>query len=365
MSPPDWSSVRRVLAIRLDNLGDVLMTGPALRALAGVHPDAHLTLLASPGGAAAAALLPEVDEVMVHRALWQDASGAMPLDPSAELALVERLAAGRFDAAVVFTSFAQSPHPPAYACYLAGIPVRVGQSKEFAGGVLSCAVAPPPDDLHQAERNIGLLEGAGLPARERDLQIVVPPDAAERAADVLMEVGVWGQPYVVLAPGASAPSRRYEPARFAAAARSLVHEDGLRVVVVGSERERGLVEEVAGAAGGGAVALAGRTGVPELAALIEGGELLLANNSGTMHLAEALGRPMTILFAGTELERQWRPRSAPATLLRRPTACSPCYAFACPYALECLDVPVAEVLEAARSLLGLHGAGTSPATPVP
>ncbi len=103
-------------------------------------------------------------------------------------------------------------------------------------------------------------------------------------------------------------------------------------------------------------ALAGETTIPELAAIIGRSALVLANDSGPMHIADALRRPMVILFSGTELERQWAPRNAPALLLRRETTCSPCYAFACPYGMECLDISPDEVAAAALRLLGEDGA---------
>ena len=93
-APLDWSRLDRVLAVRLDNLGDVVMVTPALRALrAALRPGARLDLLASPGGAALAPLLPWVDEVHALRAVWQDASGALPAGPGPR-ARPRRAAAG-------------------------------------------------------------------------------------------------------------------------------------------------------------------------------------------------------------------------------------------------------------------------------
>jgi ADP-heptose:LPS heptosyltransferase len=105
---------------------------------------------------------------------------------------------------------------------------------------------------------------------------------------------------------------------------------------------------VAGAPG--AVDLAGRLDVPGLVALIAGARLAVTNNSGGMHFADAVGTPVVALFAGTEDESQFAPRSGPARLLRVPTACSPCRSFACPYALECLDIAPADVVAAGREL---------------
>lgn len=342
---------RRILAVRLDNVGDVVLLSPALRALRNAAPMASITLMATPVGAQVAPLLPWIDDVVVQQVVWQDASGAMPFDPTREQSLVETLRAGAYDAAFIFTSFSQSPYPPAYACYLAGIPIRAGLSKEFGGAVLSHNGRPLPDDVHQAERNLRLLEDAGIPAMDRSLELRVPHDARASADGLLQAHGLGAMTrLVVVAPGASCAARRYAPNRFVAAAQQVARASGLRIVVAGSERERPLAADIASAVEGG-VSLAGDTTIPELAAVIDRAALVIANDSGPMHIADALRRPMVILFSGTELERQWEPRSAPATLLRRETACAPCYGFTCPYAMECLDIAPQQVAAAALRML--------------
>ena len=85
-----WAEARNILVLRLDNIGDVVMTSPALRAIKEALPEARLTLMASPAGAQAAPLLPWVDDVLVERVLWQDL-GHLDFAPEREEALVERL----------------------------------------------------------------------------------------------------------------------------------------------------------------------------------------------------------------------------------------------------------------------------------
>lgn len=344
-APVDWTSLRRVVVARLDNLGDVVLTGPALRALrVALAPGARLDLLTSPVGATVAPLLPWVDEVIAWRASWQDATGSCPLSPDRELALVDRLRG--YDAMVVSTSFSQSPWPPAYAAALAGVRVRVGQSREFGGSVLTHWITPAPDDeeAHQVDRALRMLSLVGVPARGTQLELVVPPAARRRALHATGRA-----PYVLVAPGASCPSRRYDAGRFRCVVRRL-EAAGVRVVVVGSGREAGLVGAVS--AGTRARGLAGALDVPPLAAAVRRASAVVTNNSGCLHLADALRTPQVVLFAGTERESQYAPRSGgPAVVLRRPTGCSPCRAFACPYARECLDLPPGDVAEAVLGLL--------------
>jgi ADP-heptose:LPS heptosyltransferase len=351
-------SSARVLVVRLDNIGDVVMLGPALRAIRANLPRASITLLATPGGSQAAPLLPWIDDVMVQRVLWQDISGTWPLDPGRELALIEEIRARQFDAAIIFTSFTQSPHPPAYICYLAGIPLRIAQSKEFGGGLLTQWVRSLGDEAHQVDRNLHLLRSAGFELRGTHLDVSIPTVAQAHADQLLAEAGILaGQPFIALAPGASAAARRYDPERFGSVALALggyphpITGEPLDIVLLGSQREVELIGGMPIAGGRGVISLAGQTSVPELAGVINRAALVLANNSGPLHLADALDRPMVITYSGTEWETQWQPRRAPATLLRRPTPCSPCFAFKCPYNMECLDFTPEEVVQAALSML--------------
>jgi ADP-heptose:LPS heptosyltransferase len=186
--PGAWSTVRRLLVMRADNIGDVIMAGPALRALKENLPDLHLTLLASPAGSQAAGLLPWIDDLLTWRVLWQDL-GRLPFDPEREWSLVERLRDGRFDAALILTSFSQTPYPAAFLCQLAGIPLRAGESKEVGNGELTLFLPSAPDALQQAERNLRLVEVLGFAVGDRDLALRIPVEATEGAARLLAGAG--------------------------------------------------------------------------------------------------------------------------------------------------------------------------------
>lgn len=363
MIADSWRQARHILAVRLDNLGDVLMTGPALRSIKRGLPDCRITLLSSPGGEAAAQLLPWVDEVTVHRALWQDL-GSLPFDPSRERALAESLAQRQFDAAVIFTSFNQSPHPMGYVCYLAGIPLRVGASKEFGGAVLSHEQRslPQEDGIHQVDRNLALLEPFGFDTGDRRLQVQVPPAARTALQRSLTDNGLGDREFVAVSPWASCSARTYRPEAMAEAAARIAAEAGCRVVLTGGSRHQEEATSLLPLFGEGAVDLTGRLAFTEFAALLERASLLLTNNSGPMHLADALATPMVVLYSGTELESQWEPRGGEAELLRRPTSCQPCYSFVCPFeGHPCLAIPVDEVVEAGLRLLGSGKRNATPA----
>lgn len=349
-----WDTARNVLLVRLDNAGDVVLLSPAVGALRAALPTARFTLLASSAGAVAAPLIEGIDAVITHEAVWQQLRPGR-VGPGDEARLIEVLRAGRFDAAFIFTSFSQTPSAAAYACFLAGIPIRVGHGALFGGQLLSHEIPAPSARGHQAERALHLVRGAGFDVDDARLRLRVPCEAEAAAESLLSEYRVHG-PYVVIAPGASAPARRYPADGFARVARGLRASLGIPVLVVGGAREADLLHQVAGDASG-VLALAGRTSVPEVAALIAGAQAVVTNNSLSMHLAEAFEVPVVVAYAGTDPAERWAPRVAPSRLLTVETSCAPCFHIECPRALECLDLAPEAVVAAVGEVAGLPQVG--------
>jgi ADP-heptose:LPS heptosyltransferase len=334
----DWRQVRNLLVMRLDNIGDVMMLSPALRSLKENLLHTRLTLMASPSGATAADLLPEIDEVLVWRSLWQEL-GTPKFDPQKEWQLIEMLKAKRFDAAIIFTSFSQSPHPPALICALAGIPLRLGESKELDLHTLTTALPPSPDSIHQVDRNLRLIESLGFNISDRRLRLNIPAPTQSFPL------------YILLNPWTSCSARTYSPDRFAKAALQLSRITGWSVVVTGVAKDRDRASAVLEILGDRGIDRIGRTDLRELAVLVAEAQLVLTNNTSVLHLADATETPMVVAFSGTDQESQWCPRYAPSRLLRRWTDCSPCYALTCPIEMQCLDISSDEIVEAAVDLL--------------
>ena len=357
MSPPgDWQQARRVLAVRLDAMGDVLMTTPALRALRG--PGRHVTLLTSPSGASAASLVPEVDEVIVYEAPWLKATPDRA-DPQVDLAMIERLRAGRFDASAIFTVFSQNPLPSALLCWLAGIPLRLAHCRENPYQLLSDWVPEPEPDRarrHEVSRQLDLVAAVGLRTVDDRLSLRVPADARRSVDGHLRRAGIDpGRPWIPIHPGATAPSRRYPPEGFARAARHLVDELGFQVVFTGSDGEREAIRGIRGSIGAASASLAGRLDLGELAALIERAPVLVSNNTGPVHVAAAVGTPVVVLYALTN--PQHTPWAVPCRVLNHDVPCQPCYKSICPEGHhDCLrKVAPEEIVRAVRELVVASG----------
>ncbi|MFN0091779.1 MAG: glycosyltransferase family 9 protein, partial [Acidimicrobiales bacterium] len=184
----------RVLVARLDNLGDVLLAGPAVRAVAAA---AEVVFLAGPAGAAGASLLPGVSRVLCFDSPWTG-DHAPPPARAAIGALVNTLASARLDEALVLTSFHQSPLPLALLLKMAGV-ARVGAVCVDHPGSLLDLRHPYQPELHEVEQALALAEAFGYPLPAGDDRrlalapwaMAAPPPRAELA-----------RPYVVVHPGA-------------------------------------------------------------------------------------------------------------------------------------------------------------------
>lgn len=351
-----WLAARNLLVVRLDNAGDVVMLGPALRAIKMTSPECRITLLASPAGAKAAPLLPWLDSVLVWRSIWQDLR-QLPFDPARENELIQLIAERSFDGAVIFTSFSQTPHVAAYVCYLAGIPLRAGESKEFGGGTLSTELRGTPDATHQVDRNLHLVQTLGFTEVDPTLEIAIPDASREAVARRLWDVGIApDQPVALLHPGASAAARRYPATRFGHVADLLLNR-GWPLVITGSERERDLLESIAG--GNNAIPVLTDLSIQEFAALVARASVVVCGNTLPLHLADATNTPVVTLYSGTDLISQWGPRFAASRVLQRVTDCAPCYRFTCPIGQPCLDVDPEEVVAAIEALVPLTPVTTS------
>ncbi|MGI3782937.1 MAG: glycosyltransferase family 9 protein [Janthinobacterium lividum] len=372
-----------VLVARLDSVGDILVSGPAVRAVAASAR--RVTMLVGRGRAAVARLLPGVDDVLEFDAAWIVADPG-PLDPAAVDALVAVVRDADVDAALVLTSFHQSPLPLALLLRLAGVAWVGAISDDYPGSLLDLRHRLP-EELHERqrgelsggrggsspltteelhERQRGELSGGrggsspltteDLPESERALSLAraagfdLPGPARLAVREPLPDVSalVGPDPYVVYHPGADAPARRPGAEHSRTLVAALV-DAGHRVVVTGSRGESTLTGFVAN---GLALDLAGAVDLAGLAAVLAGAEVVVAPNTGPAHLAAAVGTPVVSLFAPVVPPARWAPYGVPVVLLGdQDASCRLTRARHCPVpGHPCLDGidPAAVVAAVAR-----------------
>src|SRR5438270_1093929 len=301
----------------------------------------------------------------------------------------------RFDGAIIFTTFRQSPLPAAYLCYLADIPLRVAASIDGPGSLLTTRHKHPPitrhkggvDEtwrsglqvlermMHEVERGLDLVAAIGITTEDLDLVLHVPADARTGIDDLLASYHIdkpddhmkcrgdpcgrpaWDRPaLIVVHPGCSMPARTYPWEMYVEVVDLLVEQLGATVFLTGAGDEQELVERILSQVQEGnrrAVhSLAGVLSFPALCALIEAANLVITNNTGPMHISAAVKTPVVALFALTNPPEQWGPWHVPYRLLNVDVPCRICYSRVCPYQHECLRlVSPSTVVDAACSLL--------------
>ncbi|WP_329424809.1 glycosyltransferase family 9 protein [Streptosporangium sp. NBC_01495] len=399
-----------VLVARMDRAGDVLLAGPAIRAVAAGARE--VVLLIGPYGRAAAELLPGVSRVVEWRTPWIDAA-APPVTSPHVLRLLRVIRDVAPEQALILTSLHQSPLPLALLLRLAGTTRIAAISADYPGSLLDVRHVVDEDvDLPEPERMLGLAGAAGFELPEGD-------QGGLAVRRPLPDVGhLTGAPgYVVLHPGVSLPARAWPEESWGRAVHDLVRS-GRRVVVTGGQDERGLTARIASGAGqhglspgplfaggwmgGGPVRLrgwevdepaftegwvdgesaatggrgsdgpsaprggrpggrggrsvvdlGGRTTFPELAAVLEGACAVVVADAGPAHLAAAVGTPVVSLFAPVVPAGRWAPYGVPTVILGDQQApCRATRAGTCPVAGHpCLSsVSSARVVEAVDRL---------------
>ena len=342
---------RPVLVARLDNAGDLLLAGPAIRAVARDHP---VLLAVGPNGRAAADVLPGVDDVIELAAPWVLADPE-PLDARALARFSAEVTARRPRSAAILTSSHQSPLPLALVLRLAGVPEVAGISLDYPGSLLDHRIPGDPD-LHEAERALAIVGRLGHELPDGDdgrLAVAVPPGPPPPPLP--------DGPYVVVHPGASVTARTLAPDRWRDVAAALAAA-GRCVVVTGSAAEAGLTAHVAGGARD-AVDLGGACSFAQLAAVLAGADAVACGNTGPLHLAAAVGTPVAAVFAPTVPLDRWRPWKVPHVVLGdQGVPCAGCRARDCPLPGQPCLAPVGPdaVVAAVAELAGGTGTGSGP-----
>jgi lipopolysaccharide heptosyltransferase II len=292
-------------------MGDVIMSGPAIRALKNSF-HARITLLTSRMGSIIAPHLPEIDEVITADLPWVQTDS----QPSASdlIVLAEKLRSLKYDLAVIFTVYSQSALPAAMLAFLAGIPRRLAYCRENPYHLLTDWVPdkePYSCILHQVQRDLKLVEAIGARQLDDRLRISCSEAAKRTALQKAAACGIDRQkPWIILHPGVSDQKRAYPVERWQALLTALHQQLGLQLVISGSAKDAPLAEEIRQGFDFPVYSVAGALDMDEFIALLSMTTLIISVNTGTAHIAAALNRPLVVLYARTNPQHTpWKGRA--------------------------------------------------------
>jgi ADP-heptose:LPS heptosyltransferase len=329
----DREGARRILVFHLNQIGDLMFTLPALKALRDEFPKGHITSVMRPHLAGLVASSGLVDDIVLRPSVRRQAAITLGLE-------LRKL---RPDLAISFSQSATM----ALCARLSGARQRVGYVDSDLAGL-------PP------EKVMRLVRGLGLKPRQTDYVGLVhlADEDHVQAERLLAEGDLWGDgPLIALAPGESEarPYKSWDSDGFAEVACKLAREDYARLVVVGGESDRMLGHQITSPIGARqAVNLAGRTTPSQLAAVLARCDLLIGIDSGPMHVAAAMGRPVVGLFGPTDPGQTGPLGEGHAVVFHRQPCWGPCIH---PITPSCTDracmmaITPEEVLAAARRIL--------------
>jgi lipopolysaccharide heptosyltransferase II len=293
-----WKDCKKILCIRLDNMGDVIMSSPAIRALKE-NFNCSITLLTSSMGAPIAQFLTFIDRVITFDAPWVKLNNQGGTHEFNELVL--QLKKEQFDGAIIFTTFSQSALPAALISYLAGIKRRMAYCRENPYALLTDWLPdkePYSFIQHQVQRDLNLVEKAGATIKNDDLILQLQRDCGDEVASKLDILGVnINKPWIIVHTGVSEPKRRYPADLWAEAINQIVDRFGYQVLLTGNREESKTIEEIRINTGHHVYNTAGILSLEEFITLIKKAPLLVSVNTSAVHIAAAMGTPQVVLYA--------------------------------------------------------------------
>ncbi len=303
--------MEKILLIRLSSLGDIVLTTPAIRAIRSHHPTAYIAMLVAKQSADILHHNPHLNEIILFDRL------AKNKDTGEMYRILRILRAQKFSLSFDF----QRKFRTELLMYLSGVTERVGK------GILSTIRVPESGNKHATEHYFDLLNAAGIPADNRQLEVFLHESERSKAGKLFKHEGIDDEDLTVgLFPGAGWKLREWMPERFAAIGDKLVTEFNAKVVIFGGPNDVDLVNHISNTMDECSYNFAGKLNIRELASCVEKCTLFISNDTGPMHIATAVNTPTVALF-GPGNHIRFQPIGDIHTLIRYEVPCSPCKQF--------------------------------------
>lgn len=293
------TEIKNVVIFRALQLGDMLCSIPAIRALRFAFPDAHITLAGLPWAKALVARFPFYFDEFIHFPGYPGLP-EQEFKPDEVVAFLDQVQRRKFDLALQMQGNGSVVNP---MVELFGARITAGFCLPGHYPANSPYFMPYPEGIHEVERHLALMNFLGVPSKGTDLEF--PLNDADFADLAAANLPITPENYVCVHPGSRGSSRQWAPANFARLA-DFCHEQGLSVVITGTQEEMPLVEEVMKHMEQPAINAAGRTSLGAMGALIQNAFALISNCTGVSHVAAALKVPSVVISLDGEPER-WGP----------------------------------------------------------
>ncbi len=318
----DKSQIKRILVITLSNLGDIILTTPAIRVLAREFPEARIDIMVGPAGKEIFDKDPRIAKVIIY-------DKHMPMMQKRRLQL--KLKKLRYD---IVADFRNTIFP-----LLIGPRYRTDTLQKF-----------PKEIIHGAARHLYRLKSLGIKGLDEPSYIYIPEEDVAYVAGLLKESAI-SNPIIVINAAAKSHLKMWIEDGFAEVADRLIEGMKANVVFIGLDRDEEIVKRITAKMRHKAHNLVNKTTVRQLAALLKKADLVITNDSAPLHLACAVGAKVLAIFGPTD-PRRYGPTGEFDVVIKKKLSCAPCESAACEQNYECMRlISPDEVLEAAKMML--------------
>lgn len=319
----------RILIVRTDRVGDVILSTPVIRNLRSYFPDAFIAFMCRPYTREIVENNPFLDEVIVydkygkHKSLWRSILFAVSLRKE------------KFDWAIIL-------HPTNRAhivTFLAGIPVRVGWDRKMGFLLTQTLEHKKQEGLrHEAEYTLDLLRALNIPTLYKTLYFPIADTAKDKVNNLLKKENVSDDEEVItIHPSASCPSKRWPADYFSKLISTLKEKLSLKVAVITAKGEEQYAEKIVSEQD--VIDLRGKLTLIEVGALLKRSAVFVSNDSGPVHIAAALEVPVISIFGRKDpglSPLRWRPLGENSFYFHEDVGCTICLAHNCQKDFLCL-----------------------------
>lgn len=338
---------RKILIIRTDKIGDLVLSTPVIKAVRDAYPDSHIAMMVRPYAREIIEGNPCLDEVIIYD------KAKKGLGLLSDLKFILYLRKKRFDLALIL-------HPKNRThimAFLSGIPERIGYNKKL--GILLTKKIPHLKQYglkHEIDYTLDILDHAGIPCKDKRLYVAVNGSSEKKIDRIFAENGISrGDTVITVHPGSSCPSKRWGISHFARVADALARSCKARIVIIAGPHDKKFGDGVAVLMEERNLNLSCRTTVSDIASILRRSKLFISNDSGPVHMSCAVGTPVISIFGRNDRglsPRRWRPVGSRDVALHKDLGCIMCRSHDCKLVFKCLEaISEQEVLAAAERIL--------------
>ncbi len=342
------NNFKRILIVRTDRIGDVVLSTPVIKALRDEYPNAYIAMMVSPYTKEIVEVNPYLDDVIIYdkSALHKSWYGSLKFS--------SQLKKKRFDVSLIL-------HPTSRAhlvIFFARIPRRIGYDYKL-GFLLTKRIKHTKQlgEKHEVEYSLDLVRALGIEPKDKKLFVPIRQDSEDWVETLFSKEGIKSSDKILaIHPGASCPSRIWPQERFARVGERVVEKYGFKVIVVGGAQDSLLALNLVKHSRIPVINLTGRASISQLASILKRCKLFISTDSGPMHIAVAVGTPVITIFGRNQKglsPKRWGPLGERDKILHHKEAgCIECLAHNCKKEFACLKaVSIEDVIEAADAIL--------------